>query len=282
MSSCELRADVRREQRVSSSLRARLLGQARATLLRNGSDGVAIEQVIAAARARPAASYHLFPSTESLLDALVAEAVGAGGVAVERALGAPADPARAVAALVRQTVRMAERDPLLACLAAAGRGVAEAVTEDFGCRVLRNLSRGVWVGRFPVASALVQVCAIRGAVLEVLRGRRAGRRRAADAGPAGRGGRRHRRRAARRGRAAVGGVRAAPSRRATTEAHLLVAAADRAARCAPGAQGSWLAIATKIRVSSWISSSSGGLRSPETHSISSSLVPPAATSAARW
>jgi len=174
MSSSELRADVRREQRVSSSLRARLLGQARATLLRNGSDGVAIEQVIAAARARPAASYHLFPSTESLLDALVAEAVGAGGVAVERALGAPADPARAVAALVRQTVRMAERDPLLACLAAAGRGVAEAVTEDFGCRVLRNLSRGVWVGRFPVASALVQVCAIRGAVLEVLRGRLSG------------------------------------------------------------------------------------------------------------
>jgi AcrR family transcriptional regulator len=179
MSSSELRADVRREQRVSSSLRARLLRQARATLLRHGADGVAIEQVIAAAGARPAACYRLFPSTETLLDALAAEAVAAGGSAVERSLsagalqrsGAPADPAREVAALVRQTVRMAERDPLLARLAEAGRGVAEAVTEDFGRRVLRSLSRGVWVGRFPVASALVQVCAIRGAVLEVLRGR---------------------------------------------------------------------------------------------------------------
>jgi AcrR family transcriptional regulator len=179
MSSSELRAYVRREQRVSSSLRARLLRQARAALLRHGVGGVAIEQVIAAAGARPAAAYRLFPSMESLLDALAAEAVGAGGVAVERALsagalrrsGAPADPAREVAALVRQTVRMAERDPLLACLAEAGRGVAEAVTDDFGRRVLRSLSRGVWVGRFPVASALVQVCAIRGAVLEVLRGR---------------------------------------------------------------------------------------------------------------
>jgi hypothetical protein len=29
----------------------------------------------------------------------------------------------------------------------------------------------VWVGRFPVASALVHLCAIRGAVFEVLRGR---------------------------------------------------------------------------------------------------------------
>jgi AcrR family transcriptional regulator len=171
MSSSKLRADVRREQRVSSSLRARLLRQARATLLRHGTDGVAIEQVIAAAGARSAASFRLFPSTEALLDALVAEAVAAGGAAVERSLGASADPARAVAGLVRQTVRMAERDPLLARLAEAGRGVAEAVTEDFGRRVLRSLSRGIWVGRFPVASALVQVCAIRGAVLEVLRGR---------------------------------------------------------------------------------------------------------------
>jgi AcrR family transcriptional regulator len=171
MSSSELRADVRREQRVSSSLRARLLRQARATLLRHGADGVAIERVIAAAGARPAAAYRLFPSTETLLDALVAEAVGAAGADVERSLGAAADPARAVAGLVRQTVRMAERDPLLARLAEAGLGVAEAVTEDFGRRVLRSLSRGVWVGRFPVASALVQVCAIRGAVLEVLRGR---------------------------------------------------------------------------------------------------------------
>jgi AcrR family transcriptional regulator len=171
MSSSEFRAGMSREQRASSSLRARLLRQARLELLRHGVDGVGTDQLTAAAGLARGAFYRCFASWESLLDALVAEAVGANGAAVERALGAPEDPAVTVAELVRQTVRTTERDPLLARLAEAGRGVAEAVTDDFSRRVLRSLSRGVWVGRFPVASALVHLCAIRGAVLEVLRGR---------------------------------------------------------------------------------------------------------------
>lgn len=171
MSSSEFRAGMGREQRAASSLRARLLGQARLELLRHGVDGAVPDQVTAAAGVPRGAFYRCFASRESLLDALVAEAVGANGAAVERALGVPEDPAVTVAALVRQTVRTTERDPLLACLAEAGRGVAQAATDDFSRRVLRSLSRGVWVGRFPVASALVHLCAIRGAVLEVLRGR---------------------------------------------------------------------------------------------------------------
>ena len=155
----------------SPSLRARLLLGARDALLRHGVDGVEVADVAAAAGLPPGAFYRCFPSRDALLEALVGQAVRAGGAAVERAVGAPADPAVAVAAFVRQTVRVTERDPLLACLASGARSVAEALTDDFSRRVLRSVSRGVWVGRFPVSSARVHVCAIRGAVLEVLRGR---------------------------------------------------------------------------------------------------------------
>jgi AcrR family transcriptional regulator len=191
----------------SPSLRARLLLGARAALLRHGVDGVEVAEVAAAAGLPPGAFYRCFPSRDSLLEALVDQAVRAGGAAVERAVGAPADPAVAVAAFVRQAVRMTERDPLLACLASGARGVAEALTDDFSRRVQRSVSRGVWVGRFPVSSARVQVCAIRGAVLEVLRGRLQGLLPAAAGGGAGD-----------RGRAAARG-RAAGRRRAAAEPH---------------------------------------------------------------
>jgi AcrR family transcriptional regulator len=170
MSFSEFRAGAGRERRDSAALRARLLWGAHAALLRHGADA-GIGEIAAAAGVPQAAVHRCFASKESLVRALVAEVVEGNGAAVERAVGTPEDPAAAVAAFVRQTVRMTERDPLLACLATGPYGLAEALTDDFSRRVLRSLSRGVWVGRFPVASALVQLCAIRGAVLEVLRGR---------------------------------------------------------------------------------------------------------------
>jgi AcrR family transcriptional regulator len=158
------------EIRTSGSLRARLLAGARAALARHGVDAD-IGDITAAAGVPPGAFYRCFASKDALLEALAAELVGADGEAVEQAVGTPGDPAAAVAAFVRQTVRMTEQDPLLACLATRARSVAEALADDFSRRVLPRLSRGVWVGRFPVASAQVHLCAIRGAVLEVLRGR---------------------------------------------------------------------------------------------------------------
>ena len=171
MSFSEFRAGTAREHRGSAALRARLLRGAHVALLRSGVDAAGIGDIAAAAGVSTTAFHRCFPSKESLVQALVAEVVGGNGVAVEQAVGTCEDPAAAVAAFVRQTVRMTERDPLLACLATGPHGLAEALTDDFSRRVLRSLSRGVWVGRFPVASALVQLCAIRGAVLEVLRGR---------------------------------------------------------------------------------------------------------------
>jgi AcrR family transcriptional regulator len=171
MSFSELRAGTGREHRGSAALRERLLRAAHVALLRHGVDAAGIGDIAAAAGLPTTAFHRCFPSKESLVRALVTEVVGANGVAVEQAVETCKDPAVAVAAFVRQTVRTTERDPLLACLATGPHGLAEALTDDFSRRVLRSLSRGVWVGRFQVASAMVQLCAIRGAVLEVLRGR---------------------------------------------------------------------------------------------------------------
>lgn len=170
----ELRAGTGRGHRGPASLRARLLWGAQVALLRDGVEAAEIAD-IAGAAGLPATAFHrCFASMDSLVEALVAEVAAGNGVAVERAVGRHEDPAAAVAAFVRQTVRLTERDPLLARLAGRSQ-VAEALADDLGRRVLRSLSRGVWVGRFPVPSAQVHLCALRGAVLEVLRGRLLGR-----------------------------------------------------------------------------------------------------------
>jgi AcrR family transcriptional regulator len=176
----ELRAGPGREHRSPAALRARLLWGAQVALLRDGVEAAEIAD-IAGAAGLPATAFHrCFASKDSLVEALVAEVAAGDGLAVERAVGRHEDPAAAVAAFVRQTVRLTERDPLLACLVDRSQ-VAEALADDLGRRVLRSLSRGVWVGRFPVPSAQVHLCALRGAVLEVLRGRLLGRLPAAAA-----------------------------------------------------------------------------------------------------
>jgi AcrR family transcriptional regulator len=166
----ELGVGSGRGQRSPASLRARLLRGAQVALLRHGLEAAEIADITGAAGLPTTAFHRCFASKDSLVEALVAEVVAGNGVAVERAVGRQEDPAAAVAAFVRQTVRLPERDPLLARLAGRTQ-VAEALADDLGRRVLRSLSRGVWVGRFPVPSAQVRLCALRGAVLEVLRGR---------------------------------------------------------------------------------------------------------------
>jgi AcrR family transcriptional regulator len=166
----EFRAGTGHEHRGPASLRARLLWGAQVALLRHGVDTAEIGDITAAVGLPATAFHRCFASKDSLVEALVAEVVAGNGVAVEQAVGRHEDPAAAVAAYVRQTVRATEGDPLLARMAARTH-VAEALADDLGRRVLRSLSRGVWVGRFPVPSAQVHLCALRGAVLEVLRGR---------------------------------------------------------------------------------------------------------------
>jgi AcrR family transcriptional regulator len=166
----ELRTGAGRGHRSPASLRARLLWGAQVAVARHGLEAAEILDVTAAAGLPATAFHRCFASKDSLVEALVAEVAAGNGVAVERAVGRHEDPAAAVAAFVRQTVRLTERDPLLARLAGRTQ-VAEALADDLGRRVLRSLSRGVWVGRFPVPSAQVHLCALRGAVLEVLRGR---------------------------------------------------------------------------------------------------------------
>jgi len=147
--------------------RVRVLRAARAVMCRKGVEATEVVDVAAAAGIGVDAVHCLFGSKQALLDALAAELVRVNGAAVEEVAAATEDPAEAVAASVRRTVSLA--DAVHAWLVRNDDRYAEALTEDLACRLLRSLSRGVWVGRFTISSVLVQHRVIQGSVLAVLR-----------------------------------------------------------------------------------------------------------------
>lgn len=149
--------------------RQRVLRAARAVMCRKGVEDTDVIDVAVAAGIGADTLRSLFDSKEALLDAIASDLVLANGAAVERATATVADPAEAVASSVRHTVRLADSDAVRTWLLRNDDGYAEALTEDVACRLLRSLSRGVWVGRFTGSSVLVQHRAIQGAVLAVLR-----------------------------------------------------------------------------------------------------------------
>jgi AcrR family transcriptional regulator len=149
--------------------RLRVLRAARTVMCRKGVEATEVVDVAAAAGIGVDAMRCLFGSKQALLDALAAELVRVNGAAVEEAAAAADDPAEAVAGSVRHTVRLANADAVHAWLVRNDDRYAEALTEDLACRLLRSLSRGVWVGRFTISSVLVQQRVIHGSVLAVLR-----------------------------------------------------------------------------------------------------------------
>jgi len=138
-------------------------------MARNGVEATDVADVAAAAGIGVDAMRCLFESKEALLDALADESVRGNGDAIEAAVAVVRDPAEVVAGSVRRTVRLGDADAVHAWLLRNDDRYAEALTEDLASRLLRSLSRGVWVGRFLISSVLVQHRVIQGAVLAVLR-----------------------------------------------------------------------------------------------------------------
>jgi AcrR family transcriptional regulator len=138
-------------------------------MARKGVEATEVGDVAAAAGIGVDAMRCLFESKDALLDALADESVRGNGDAIEAAVAGVRDPAEVVAGSVRRTVRLADADAVHAWLLRNDERYAEDLTEDLASRLLRSLSRGVWVGRFLISSVLVQHRVIQGAVLAVLR-----------------------------------------------------------------------------------------------------------------
>jgi AcrR family transcriptional regulator len=146
-----------------------VLRAALAVMTRTGVDATELGDVATAAGFGLDALRALFRSKAELLEALAADFVRANGAALEQAAVGMSDSAEVVASSVRQTVRFADAGPVRAWLLRNDDGYACSLSEDLSRRLLRDLSNGVWLGRFSTSSVLLQHRAIEGAVLGVLR-----------------------------------------------------------------------------------------------------------------
>jgi AcrR family transcriptional regulator len=138
-------------------------------MTRNSVDATELSDVAAAAGTSLSIVRSLFYAKAELLEALAADFVRANGVALQQAAGWMDDAADVVASSIRHTVRFADAGPVRTWLLRHDDDYAQALTEDLGRRLLRDLSNGVWLGRFSTSSVLLQHRMIQGAVLGVLR-----------------------------------------------------------------------------------------------------------------
>jgi AcrR family transcriptional regulator len=138
-------------------------------MTRNSVDATELSDVAAAAGTSLSMVRSLFYSKAELLEALAEDFVRANGIALQQVAGWTDDAADVVASSIRHTVRFADAGPVRTWLLRNDDDYARALTEDLGRRLLRDLSNGVWLGRFSTSSVLLQHRMIQGAVLGVLR-----------------------------------------------------------------------------------------------------------------
>lgn len=157
------RYDRRRER-----TRQRLVAAARALIAEKGVGGLRIQDVTREADVALGSFYNHFATKEDLVEVVVSGLLAELGAATV-ADDAHQDPAVTAAAAIRQVVRLAFDDPVLASLV-VNMSHADAVFRQafhpFARQVVR---RGVAAGRFDVADVDVAVTLVVGGSLALIR-----------------------------------------------------------------------------------------------------------------
>ncbi|HUA11053.1 MAG TPA: helix-turn-helix domain-containing protein [Solirubrobacteraceae bacterium] len=158
------RQDRRRER-----TRARLLGAARTLFARQGVEETRINEITEEADVGFGSFYNHFDSKEAIVEAVLADSLGAQGAALERATRELEDPAEVVSVAHRHFVRLARTDPDWAWLLVRLEVSHNVMVAALGPHAQRDLERGISDGRFAVPNARVAFFATGGALLFVMR-----------------------------------------------------------------------------------------------------------------
>ena len=158
-----------RHARRREQTRRKLLDAAAALFARQGFDNTRINEITDEADVGFGSFYNHFDSKEAIVEAVLAETVGAQGAALEAVTTELDDPAEVVAVAHRYFVDLARRDPdwgwLLIRLDLSQKIGAEALRPF----AERDVERGIRAGRFTVPNERVALFAAGGALLAVMR-----------------------------------------------------------------------------------------------------------------
>ena len=145
--------------------RSKLLAAALRLMAEKGPDGVAINEITEAADVGFGSFYNYFESKEAIYQALVDSVFEEFADWLDRLLADVHDPAEVISASVRHTVARAQNEPLWGQFLIREGFPMRAVNRGLGRRVLRDVQKGIDVGRFLNADAFMCFVAVSGTVL---------------------------------------------------------------------------------------------------------------------
>ncbi len=145
--------------------RSKLLAAALRLMAEKGLDGVAINEITEAADVGFGSFYNYFESKEAIYQALVDSIFEEFADWLDRLLADVHDPADVISASVRHTVARAQNEPLWGQFLIREGFPMRAVNRGLGRRLLRDIRKGIAVGRFLNGDAFMSFVAVSGTVL---------------------------------------------------------------------------------------------------------------------
>lgn len=145
--------------------RGRLLEAALRLMAKKGMEGVAINEITEAADVGFGSFYNHFESKEAIYSAVMEWVFEDFADALDRLVGAIADPAEVVSVSVRHTLLRAQREPVWGQFLIREGYSARVLERGLGQRLLRDIQRGIASGRFKREDALMSFLSVGGTVL---------------------------------------------------------------------------------------------------------------------
>ena len=148
--------------------RDKLLRAAMALMADRGVQGVAINEITEAADVGFGSFYNHFESKESLHEALLEDMLEAFGSALEQIVQSLDDPAEVLATSIRCTLRQARGNPQWGQFLVQNGFAGRLYFAGLAQHVMRDLTRGVELGRFSVQDPLVALLQTGGTVIAAI------------------------------------------------------------------------------------------------------------------
>jgi AcrR family transcriptional regulator len=158
-----------RHARRREATRAKLVEAAKALIARQGVESTRIQEITDEADVGFGSFYNHFPSKEAIVEAVLAETIGAQGAAIEALTADIEDPAEVVSVAHRSFVRRARSDPDWGWLLVRLDVSHNVLLAALGPHARRDLRNGVKAGRFSVPHELIALYDMGGALLSVMR-----------------------------------------------------------------------------------------------------------------
>lgn len=157
-----------RHSRRKRATRERLLEAALRLMAERGMQGVAINEITAAADVGFGSFYNHFESKEAIYEALLEQVFEDFGDALDRLVRDVQDPAEAIAHCIRHTLLRARREPLWGQFLLREGYSPNAISRGLGRRLLRDIGSGVAAKRLQAPDLLMSFIAAGGIVLAAI------------------------------------------------------------------------------------------------------------------